>query len=79
MQTYEKISEVEKYIDETLLKSASFKIKKDKTNFGEENESTEFFYDLDNTSVKHFIYARENSEAGNKYNIRTINAKKKFI
>lgn len=74
LQTYEKISEVEKYIDETLLKSASFKIKKDKTNFGEENESTEFFYDLDNTSVKHFIYARENSEAGNKYNIRTINA-----
>ena len=74
LQTYESVADVEKYINETLLKSASFKIKKDESNFGDNKETSEFFYDIDNTSVKHFIYAKENSEAGVKYNTNTINS-----
>ena len=74
LQTYETVVDVENYINETLLKSASFKIKKDESNFGNKEETSEFFYDIENTSVKHFIYARENSEAGNKYNEHTINS-----
>ena len=56
------------------MKSASFKIKKDESNFGNEKDTSEFFYDIDNTSIKHFIYAKENTEAGKKYNERTINS-----
>lgn len=74
LQTYEAVADVEKYMNETLLKSASFKIKKDESNFGNEKDTSEFFYDIDNTSVKHFIYAKENSEAGKKYNQHTINS-----
>ena len=72
LQTYEEVADVEKYINEILLKSASFNLKKDETNFSDENEKSEFFYDIDNTLVKHFIFAKENSPAGNKYNKNTI-------
>ena len=74
LQTYESVADVKRYINETLLKSASFRIKKDESNFGDNKETSEFFYDIENTSVKHFIYAKENSEAGNKYNTNTINS-----
>ena len=74
LQTYEEVADVEKYINQILLKSASFKIKKEETNFAKEKEESEFFYDVDNTLVKHFIYAKENSPAGNKYNRNTINS-----
>ena len=74
LQTYDEVADVEKYIEQTLLKSASFKLKKDETNFSNEKEEAEFFYDIDNTLVKHFIYAKENSPAGYKYNKSTINA-----
>ena len=55
------MADVENYINETLLKYASYKIKKDESNFGNEEDTSEFFYDIDNTSVKHFIYAKESS------------------
>ena len=71
LQTYEEISDVERYIEETLLKSASFKIKKQQNSFTEESE---FFYDIDNDYVKHFIFAKENSRAGEKYNQKTIDS-----
>lgn len=71
LQTYEEISDVERYIEETLLKSASFKIKKQQNSFAEESE---FFYDIDNDYVKHFIFAKENSRAGEKYNQKTIDS-----
>lgn len=71
LQTYESVYDVEKYINETLLKSASFKIKRDGTNF---LESSEFFFDINKTFVEHFIYAKENSEGSNKYNQKTINS-----
>ena len=74
LKTYEAVADVEKYINETLLKSASFKIKKDESNFENEKDTPEFFYDIDNTFVKHFIYAKENSETGKKYNKHTINS-----
>ena len=73
LQTFEKIYEVESYINEILLKSASFNIKKEETNFGNENEEIELFYDVDCPLIKHLIYAKENSPAGNKYNKNTIN------
>jgi hypothetical protein len=74
LQTYETVEQVEKYIKDTLVKSASFKIKKDESNFDDETEASEYFFDIDNNSIKHFIYAKENSIAGEKYNKRTINA-----
>ena len=72
LQTYETQDQIKKYINETLLKSASFKIKKDESNFNDNNDETEFFYDIENPFIKHFIYAKENSEAGNIYNKRTL-------
>ena len=75
LQTYETQDQIKKYINETLLKSASFKIKKDESNFNDNNDNndkTEFFYDIENPFIKHFIYAKENSEAGNIYNKRTL-------
>ena len=74
LQTYEEIADVEKYINEILLKSASFNIKKDETNFSDKKEESEYFYDEKNHFVKHFIYAKENSPAGNRYNKNTINS-----
>ena len=74
LQTYETVEQVEKYIKDTLIKSASFKIKKDKSNFDDETEASEYYYDIDNNSIKHFIYAKEKSIAGEKYNKSTINA-----
>ena len=74
LQTYELVVDVERYINEILLRSASFKITKYESKFSMDQETPEFFYDLDNNYVKHFIYAKENSEAGNKYNLNTINS-----
>ena len=74
LQTYETIDDVQKYIKETLLKSASFKIKREQSNFADDKDESEFFYDIENPSVKHFIYAKENSVAGKKYNVNTINS-----
>ena len=78
LQTYKTKEQIEKYINETLTKSASFKIKKEKTNFNDfkdyNNKEIEFFFDIEKTFIQHFIYAKENSEAGNIYNKSTINA-----
>lgn len=70
LQTYETIAQVENYIDTILKQSASFNIVKEESNFYNSNE---FFFDGNNNSIKHFIYAKENSEAGNYYNRSTIN------
>lgn len=72
LQTYETKKQVENYINEFLTKSATFKVIRDVSNFG--NTEIEYFYEKDNDSVKHFLYAKENSEAGDYYNKRTINA-----
>ena len=72
LQTYETENQIKKYIEETLLKSASFKLERDKSNFDNKNDKREYFFDKDNKNIKHFIYAKENSEAGNIYNKKTI-------
>ena len=72
LQTYETIDGVQKYIKETLLKSASFTIKSEESNFFDDKDESEFFYDIENPSVKQFIYAKENSLAGKKYKVNTI-------
>lgn len=74
LQTYETVSQVEKYINDILLKSASFNIIRDESNFGDNSDISEYFYDKENHSIKHFIYAKENSQAGEKYNKHTINS-----
>ena len=72
LQTYETKKQVEKYIEEFLLHSATFSVVKDVSNFGQED--IEYFYESENDSIKHFLFAKENSEAGDYYNKRTINA-----
>ena len=72
LQTYETKEEVDTYIKETLLKSASFKVKKTKQNFV--NEDIDFLHDVEDNSIYHLIYAREGSIAGEFYNNSTINA-----
>ena len=74
LQTYETVPQVEKYIKDILLKSASFNIIRDESNFGDNSDISEYFYDKENHSIKHFIYAKENSQAGEKYNKHTINS-----
>ena len=70
LQTLETKDQVEYYIENTLKKSASFKITKEETNF---NNNDVFFYDENQKSIKHFIYAKEDTEAGDFYNKKTIN------
>ena len=70
LQTYETVAQVENYINTILKQSASFNIVKEESNFYNSNE---FYYDENINSIKHFIYAKENSEAGNYYNKNTIN------
>ena len=51
LQTYETKEEVDTYIKETLLKSASFKVKKTKQNFV--NEDIDFLHDVEDNSIYH--------------------------
>ena len=53
-------------------KIVSFRIKREESNFGDDKDESEFFYDIENPSVIHFIYAKENSLTGKKYNVNTI-------
>ena len=71
LQTFETIKQVENYIKNTLEKSASFEIEEDKTNFSDESH---FFCEKVDKSIKHFIYAKQDSEAGNFYNKKTISS-----
>ena len=71
LQTFETKEQVENYIKNYLKKSASFEIEEDKTNFSDESN---FFCEKSDKSIKHFIYAKEESEAGNFYNKKTINS-----
>ena len=71
LQTFETKEQVENYIKNYLKKSASFEIEEDKTNFSDESN---FFCEKNDKSIKHFIYAKEDSEAGNFYNKKTINS-----
>ena len=71
LQTFETKEQVETYIKNTLKNSATFEIEEDKTNFPEESN---FFCEKTEKFIKHFIYAKEDSEAGKYYNQKTINS-----
>ena len=68
LKTFETIAQVENYIANVLKKSATFNVQREESNFYNHNE---FFYD--GNHIKHFIYAKENSEAGKFYNKNAIN------
>ena len=80
LQTFVEKSQVEKYINETLLKSATFrlqknkeiKIKSDKKNNQEQTENDVYYIEEilteNHKNVYHLIMAREKSNAGNYYN-----------
>ena len=71
LQTFETKEQVEDYIKNTLKKSATFEIEEDITNFSDESN---FFCEKSEKFIKHFIYAKEDSEAGKYYNQKTINS-----
>jgi hypothetical protein len=71
LQTFETKEEVEKYIKNTLKNSATFQIEEDITNF---SNASNFFCEKSEKSIKHFIYAKEDTEAGEYYNKNTINS-----
>ena len=71
LQTFETKEQVDSYIKNILKRSATFEIEEDKTNFSEESN---FFCEKNEKFIKHFIYAKEDSEAGKYYNKKTINS-----
>lgn len=71
LQTFETIADVENYIKNTLKSSATFQIEEDITNF---SDKFNFFCEKSEKYIKHFIYAKEDSEAGKYYNQKTINS-----
>ena len=79
LQTFTQKSQVESYIEETLLKSATFRLKKNKQIFIEDeekkNENDYFFIEEsfnikaeDNNNIFHLIMARQETQAGDYYN-----------
>jgi len=77
LQTFVEKSQVENYIEETLMKSATFRLVKNKEIRLEENEDLtenniyfieEKSFDENDKYVCHLIMAKENSLAGNYYN-----------
>lgn len=73
--TYETIAQVEEYINDSLLKSATFDLKKGhkiSTKEGEQNNGVYYYETHPNQKIFHLIFARENSNAGDYYNNFTL-------
>ena len=70
LQTLETIEQVENYVKEYLLNSATFHLEKDHSVF--DGLNCEYYYDSKNKEIRHLIYAKEFSEAGNFYNPKAI-------
>ena len=72
LMTFTTVKQVETYIQETLLKSATFNLEKQII----PNEGKEpilcFYEKKSNPQIKHLIFANQGSEAGNKYNNNTL-------
>ena len=77
LQSFETREQIENYINEILLNSATFKLQKSFI-IDSKGKRNEFYYDIDDESIKHFIFAKENSEAGNYYNSQTIDIIKMY-
>ena len=74
LMTYKTINQVEEYINDLLLKSATFDLAighKISTK-EEEKEGTYFYEKILNQRIFHLIYAKEGSSAGNYYNNFTL-------
>ena len=74
LMTYETVGQVEEYTNDYLLKSATFDLKKgDNISTKTEKKDGVYYYEKNiNQKIFHLIYARENSEAGKKYNDFTL-------
>lgn len=70
LQTFQTKEQVQNYIDNILLQSSTFKIIKYVYTSGD--KQFVYFYDKDDLSIKHIIFANDNSEAGIFYNANTI-------
>ena len=74
--TYNSISQVEEYINNTLLKSATFELKQGhgiNTKINTKDSDIYYFEKNTENTIYHLIYANEGSEAGKKYNLNTLN------
>ena len=73
--TYTSVKQIEEYIKDYLLESATFNLEKGhKINTSEEQNQGEYFYEKNSEpKIFHLIYANEGSEAGNYYNKFTLN------
>ena len=74
LMTYTTIEQVENYIKDTLLQSATFKLEKQtKINTQYGTSTGVCYYEINsNPKIFHLIYANENSEAGKYYNQYTL-------
>jgi hypothetical protein len=72
--TYTTVAQVETYIKDILLKSATFELEKHiQINTKTESQNEELFYEkYSNPPVFHLIFANEYSEAGKHYNKYTL-------
>ena len=70
LKEFERISQIEEYIQTVLLRSSTFKLKEDSKINTDSNKSEWKFYHEENSYPKiiHLIYAKENSEADKMYN-----------
>jgi len=73
--TYTSIKQVQEYIEDYLLKSATFHLEKGhKTSTSNKQISGDYYYEKNSDPhIFHLIYANEGSEAGNYYNNYTLN------
>ena len=75
LKSFTSVEQVEDYIKNTLLKSATFALEKGHniSTKIEQNTGIYFYEKLKEGKIFHLIYANENSEAGQKYNQYTLN------
>ena len=75
LMTYTTVPQVQTYINETLLNSATFKLEeKEQVNFNKkENTGVCYFEKNNNAKIFHLIFANDYSEAGAYYNNFTLN------
>ncbi len=75
LMTYETVQQVEEYINDYLLKSATFELKIGHNISTKENNKKKgvYYYEKNlNQKIFHLIFARDKSEAGNFYNDSTL-------
>ena len=75
LKSFTSVEQVEDYIENTLLKSATFALEKGHniSTKIEQNTGIYFYEKLKEWKIFHLIYANENSKAGQKYNQYTLN------